>query len=476
MRHVLVLFMVALLFPIATAAAGDPGFGNGGVVKSAYPALLEPNGAIVAFGLTGKAFRLGASGSKLPFGYQPKGCRAFFAVRPDGTLAAACGGTLERLTPDGRPDGGGVDVPGVTFSAVAVGSDGTLAASGRDYDGTTVLLRFLADVTPDTQFGRVVVPGPPPSRQGLAVDAVGRILIANGNVRRYLANGAQDQSFAPPSPLGTLIALTADGRIDVCCVTTNLYRLLVDGTPDPSFGLHGAATLHAPDDGLTLYIGGFAPEPDGSTVVAGAFEPARPVPGAGFANFYAQRIRPDGSLGAMGESPSFFDPDTDCWDESGDWVGIARSGAVFVGGTACDQAIEFTMRYTHGLRRDYGPFLTLDLGAWQQKPTVTTHGIVVNGALVANHAADAVIYIRATKADNYTATGPRLPLLPGSRVGGTLLTSPATAVNARVGAATRVHLVLLPNEIAAQRSYDFVVEARRPHLRYRATLEQIFSR
>ena len=71
----------------------------------------------------------------------------------------------------------------------------------------------------------------------------------------------------------------------------------------------------------------------------------------------AQRIRRDGSRGAGGESPGFLDPDKDCWDESGDWAGVARSGAIYVAGVACTgNETLFTMRYTSAMRRDYGPF------------------------------------------------------------------------------------------------------------------------
>ena len=314
MKHAVTSLALALALAGGATAVGDTGFGDGGVVKNAHPVLLEQNGDMIAFdyrsfGSTVFLFRLTPTGSRQPFAYQPNDCGPQFAVRADATLVAACGGTIQRLRPDGRTDGGRVDIPGVRLTGIAVGADGTVAAGGQAADGTTVLLRFLPDDTPDAQFGRVVVPGPPLTRQGLAVDSVGRILTANGELRRYLANGQEDPAFTPPSSAGRLVALTADGRIDVCCASGSLYRLLADGTPDPSFGLQGAAALIAPPD-EGFYPGALAPEPDGATVLVGGMGPTRPLAGEGYIAFYAQRIRPDGSLGAVGESPGFFEPTT----------------------------------------------------------------------------------------------------------------------------------------------------------------------
>jgi hypothetical protein len=468
MKDVVAYLTLALALVGGATAAGDPGFGNDGIVKDAHPVLVERNDDTVGSGV-----RLTPTGLRLAFAYHPSHCVPQFAVRPSGTLAAVCGGTVQRLRPDGRPDGGRVEVRGVSFTAVAVGADGTVAASGRASDGTTVLLRFLPDDSPDSQFGRVVVPGPAPLRQGLAVDSVGRILLANGELRRYLANGLEDPVFTPPSSPGTLVGLTRDGRIEVCCAMMSLYRLLADGTPDPSFGVHGAASLDVRPDSQ-FFTAAFALEPDGATVVVGGVGPAKAIPGYGFISFYAQRVRPNGSLGVVGDSPGFFDPDNDCWDEGGDWVGIARTGAIFVGGSACDETIQFAMRYTHMLHLDHGPSLTLALDKWRVRPTA--RGVVLSATVVVNHASDAVVYVRAAKGSNDIASGPRLRLLPGSRLGGTSLARAGRAVRAKISTATPMRLVLPAGEIIPKRHYDLVVVAQRPHLSYRALLEQPFAR
>jgi hypothetical protein len=475
-----VLCTTALLaFAAGTTAAGDPGFGNGGVLANTHPLLIEQNGTIVAFGPGGNVFRLTPAGARLSFAFQPKSCDLLLGSRPDGTLIGACGKSLLHLSPDGQLIGTAVEVPDVRFTALAVGADGTIAAGAQASDQSTVLLRFLRDRTPDTQFGRATLAGSQILSQGIAVDSVGRILVANGTLHRYPANGQLDASFTPPTSGATMVALTADGRILVCCEHNSLLRLLADGGPDQSFGTAGIAPYEP--DGYDASVDALVPTADDGAILVGSEVIACATcvgpPGAQF--FYAQRIRRDGSRGAVGESPGFFDPDKDCWDETGDWAGIAHSGAVYVAGDACTgNDTLFTMRYTSRLRRDYGPFLTLDLSGWKPRADVTAEGVVVVGTVVANHAASISLSVRPTTGATDSLTGHRLLLLAGSRIGALRLSAARRTIETTTasGHTTTFRLVLPSSAVTPTRDFAIVVEGRRPRMRYRASAVGIFVR
>jgi hypothetical protein len=325
----------------------------------------------------------------------------------------------------------------------------------------------------------VALSGPEVLSQGIAVDSVGRILVANGTLRRYLANGRLDTSFTPPAFAAMLVAVAGDGRILVCCESNSLMRLLADGEPDESFGNLGVASYEPA--AYHAYVEALAPTADDGAILVGSetFVCATCVGPPAAAYFYAQRIRRDGSRGAGGESPGFLDPDKDCWDESGDWAGVARSGAIYVAGVACTgNETLFTMRYTSAMRRDYGPFLTLGLSGWKPKADVTPRGVVVVGSVVANHAASISVYVRPTTGATDALAGPRLRLLPGSRVGAMRLRTARPSIEAETAArrATTVRLLLPSSAVTPRRDFAIVVEGRRPHLRYRASVVAIFVR
>jgi len=486
---------------LASPAPVDPGFGNGGVVSNASPLAIEHDGTVVAAGPQGTLFRLSSNGSRLPFKLQIRSCNLALAPRSDGRLLAACGSTLMRLKPDGSFDSGTnarVDVPDLTFSAIAVAADGTVVAAGVAADHTATLLRFLRDGIADPSFGtagRLPLAGPAPDQGGLVVDARGRTLTATGTVRRYDTSGRLDETFGVSGVVtasgfnAAALSLVPDGRILVCCgrmgVTqagvvlasggNTVMRLLGDGTPDSSFGTIGASAVQANDAIVDLV--GLVSRSDGGAIVVG-FEQA---PRNAFAPIFmvAQRIASDGSLGAVGEGAGFFNPDNDCWDESSDWIGAEPDRKIIVGGSACSgNETTFTIRYTAGLKRDYGPFLTLELHPGNPRVTTGKQGAEVVATVVLNHGARVTAYVRATVGTQGAVTGPHLDLSAGSRFGKTRITRAGSTIstvtlNARP---IELHLLLPLKELASHRDYALIVEASRPHLRYRATLESIFSR
>jgi uncharacterized delta-60 repeat protein len=485
---------------LASPAPVDPGFGNGGVISNASPLAIEHDGTVVAVGPQGKLFRLSPNGSRLPFKLQIHSCNLALASRSDGKLLTVCGSVLMRLKPDGSLDSGPnarVDVSDVTFSAIAVAADGTVVAAGVAADHTADLLRFLPNGIADPSFGsagRLLLAGPAPAKGGLFVDARGRILTATGAVRRYDASGRLDETFGvsgvvtPSGFNAAALSLVPDGRILVCCGRTNVtqagvvlasggntvLRLLDDGTPDSSFGTMGVSAVQA--NGANVGLIGLVSRSDGGAVVAGFTQ----GPNNAFTPIFmlVQRIASDGSLGAVGEGAGFFNPDNDCWDESADWIGAEPDSKIIVGGSACDYEKTFIIRYTAGLKRDYGPFLTLELHPGNPRVTTGKHGAEVVATVVLNHGARVTAYVRATVGTQDAVVGPHLDLLPGSRLGKTRITRAGSTistvtVNARP---TELRLLLPLKEFTPHRDYALIVEARHPHLRYKATLESIFSR
>jgi hypothetical protein len=462
----------------AFPAVADPGFGNGGVVTNAHPLAIERDGDVIAVLAGGRLVRLAANGTKLPFAYQPRQCQAIVATRSDGKLVAACGGTLMRLTGDGRADGGRATLPDVTFTALAVAQDGTIAAAARTGSPpAAVLLRFLPDGTPSTAFGRVTIAGREIRGQALAVDSAGRILVANGALHRFLADGQPDTSFSAPAFAATVIALTRDGRILACCSNSQMMRLLSSGEADTSFGALGIASIG--EAGSTTTAGGLVPEPDGGAVLVGTqLFPCRcyyqPV------EYYAQRIHGDGSAGAFGESPGFFDPDTDCWDEYGDWAGLEPNGTIVAGGGACEGAGDYTfaMRYTAELKRDYGPFLTLDVHGGNAKTTVAERSVVITATIVVNHGAQLTAYLRASDEALNVFHGPRLLLSATSSFGARRLHQAATSISTTTthAGAQQLRLVLPRSAVVPRHDYALVVQGRRPGTRYTAIVESFVGR
>lgn len=137
-----------------------------------------------------------------------------------------------------------------TITALALQDNGQLVAGGNfsEINGQSVrrLTRFTATGSVDASFPTNV--GLDASVSDLALQPDGRILVAAGTLRRYLANGTADNTFAPTST-PTQVLLQPDGRILIGApynlraagsyVGAGVARLLADGTRDNSF----AATL-----------------------------------------------------------------------------------------------------------------------------------------------------------------------------------------------------------------------------------------
>src|SRR5206468_2558068 len=119
--------------------------------------------------------------------------------------------------------------------------------------------------------------------------------------------------------------------------------------------------------------------------------------------------------------------------------------------------IAFTMRYTKGLRRDYGPYLSLRVDEAGLKVSTAGAFLRVTGTLTENHPADLTVSVR-------TADGVPLALLPGTRVGTRTLRGHSRAFSVPAGASISLPLRLVLPMIKGD--YTLVVRGRRPHLRY----------
>lgn len=268
----------------------DPTFGNGGIVTTNYsPDIgnsipvdmkLLPDGRIVSMG----SFQ-GLGEARLAFTMQA----------PDGTLDPAFGN-------------GGIALQDVdTTTNIEFWNSLVIDASGRPYAGGSVdyglaVVRCLANGAPDPTFGNAGLARLPGSldtahaQGGLALQADGGILIAGfasgigyqrGEVYRLLPDGGPDPSFGnngrveldPYSGLEyiTDVAVQPDGRIVVCghaFVAPDqegfVLRLNADGTTDNTFGTNGRAVLSvAPGDDEAHAIRAL---PGGKLLVAGVHE------------------------------------------------------------------------------------------------------------------------------------------------------------------------------------------------------------
>jgi hypothetical protein len=121
-------------------------------------------------------------------------------------------------------------------------------------------------------------------------------------------------------------------------------------------------------------------------------------------------------------------------DEGADWVGEGPSGKIILGGSACPDTgdpIVFTMRYLRDPRRDYGPYLALDVNHAQLKSAVAGHVVHVTGTVTANHPADLTVSV-------LDADGKALLLAPGTRVGSRTLHGHARAFSSPAGGSTTI--------------------------------------
>jgi uncharacterized delta-60 repeat protein/uncharacterized repeat protein (TIGR01451 family) len=342
----------------------DQAFGSAGQVTTSFPGqgqasslaqavAIQPDGKIVAGGLTGF----------------PSSCASCFLPQPfalarydtDGTLDASFGSgglvTLSLPLPSG-------------INALAVQPDGRIVAGGFTFEplpsvsttGEFALIRLNPDGSPDPSFGSQGVVLKDFGQNSATILAValqtdGRI-VASGAVSnipgfcvvRYNTDGSLDSSFGVGGIVTTPIQVTgfqawglsilSDGRILVGggSTTAELARYNTDGSLDSTFGAGGIAL--APFPGTYIAV-----MPSSDIIVAGTYF----VPLFGISAFSVTRFHADGSLdptfGTGGnvktETPLLQNPAASA-------VVLYGNDKVVVGGTA--SAI-FTPTFGFGLAR-----------------------------------------------------------------------------------------------------------------------------
>jgi uncharacterized delta-60 repeat protein len=285
----------------------DPAFGGGDGIQELD---LDGSGAGYAWARAGRSPST-AAGRVVVAGTWSAGGRDVAAVarlRPDGALDETLGGTGRLL---------------VEFSAayetigaaIAVAAGDAIVLAGHDRGGTMPWTLGAARITEggelDTSFsgdGRVSVPvGTPEQAGGVAVDALGRVVIASAGtsssgpenrgvpddeatVVRLTQAGTPDPAFSgdgiarftvPGAPAGAAPALVdvaadAQGRV-VATGSTELdssspkgivARLSSDGALDPSFAGDGIDVVGS-GAGSAAAFAGLALQGDGAVVVAG---------------------------------------------------------------------------------------------------------------------------------------------------------------------------------------------------------------
>jgi uncharacterized delta-60 repeat protein len=223
---------------------------------------------------------------------------------------------------------------------------------------SSALIRLLADGEPDRSFGqegRVVVPSAFRLANAVAVDGLGRVVVAAGSLFRYGADGAADTTFGTSGRVdvegfdAAVVAVQHDGRIVTAGAvrTTAVLRLLDDGSRDATFAAGGVLL----PNGYTTATG-IALQRDGGVVVTALVTGSYAVLG-----WSVQRLNADGSIAGTGRPPGLVDPDTDCWSETPNAVAETPDGKIVVAGGACfegDMQQLYAVRYTHTLAVDAG--------------------------------------------------------------------------------------------------------------------------
>ena len=273
----------------------DPSFGSLGAVAtgfgdltaSANAVLVQPDGRIVAVGVSGAG------------AYSELNDFALARYFPDGSLDTSFGNGGKVVT-----HFPGVDNTGSRANGVALQPDGQLLVSGAyKNEGTPrrlALARYHTDGTLDATFGNQgrttttlgtgeALPG------GIVVQSDGRIVLSGSSTTgrrnhdfalvRYDANGALDSGFGDggrvihdlfgtSDDIGYALALQRDGKLIVSGRTGDypnfefgLARFLTDGELDPSFGDGGRVRTSL--GGFSNQVFASALRPDGRIVVAG---------------------------------------------------------------------------------------------------------------------------------------------------------------------------------------------------------------
>ena len=220
-------------------------------------------------------------------------CNEIARLNTDGTLDSSF--DSHDIGPRGSNPGNDIYN---SLERVTIQPDGKILVAGQfaSYNGVARngLVRLNSDGTVDTSFNPATIPGAGPIN-AIAVQADGKILIANSLLTRLNSDGSVDSSFAPAGsgPNFPIIAVTiqADGKILVGGSFTFysgtarpfLARLNADGTLDTSFTPAGTG----PNNSVIK----IALQSDGSIFIIGSFTSYNGVPSNGVA-----RLNADGTL------------------------------------------------------------------------------------------------------------------------------------------------------------------------------------
>ncbi len=281
--------LLTMLLPVAAAQAraGDPDkrFGRQGTVTLKATAADAVGGAVKVI-----------SGNRVLAGGAAAGQFVVVRLRSTGTLDSKFG-TGGQVVPA---------LPGTTLDgvrAISVFRDGRIVAAGtlRQADGTTkmVAFRLLPTGEIDPSFGAgfgYVLAGPPGSELGaMVMDTNGNVTLAGSRpgdipiIVRLLADGSPDLSFGSNATVdgavlgvggrATGLLVKADGTTTFTVggfpsmnfpATFTIIRVLPNGVPDPSW--NGTGVVQVPlGPGAAPGIGAAAIRqgPKGTTLVAG---------------------------------------------------------------------------------------------------------------------------------------------------------------------------------------------------------------
>jgi uncharacterized delta-60 repeat protein len=292
---VILLGLAGAQLALAGPYSPDPAFGGHGFV-------LGPGGSwedVVAMA-DGRILAVG----DVAYGGEPPERIALARFHADGSLDTTFGG-------DGMVDSPVPPPFHSTATAVALQGDEKIVAAGTAsfaFDSNIVVVRYLADGTLDAGFGTggIVTTdlGTYEYASDLVIQPDGKVVVVGGDagqrivVLRYLADGTPDASFGGDGSvilaIGTSadargVALQPDGRIVIVGSEfvpfignrVAVLRLLADGSLDPAFGVGGVV----PPDVTPSYAGAVAVLPDGRLYVGG-----------GAASWRVIRYLSDGSL------------------------------------------------------------------------------------------------------------------------------------------------------------------------------------
>jgi uncharacterized delta-60 repeat protein len=288
----------------------------------------------------------------------------------DGTLDPNFGSggivTTVFTGPGGTPSGIGF--------ASAVQTDGRIIVAGTANDAVTttsgndiVLARYEANGALDATFGalgRVATDlGGTEVAYDVGVQTDGRIVVVGAAnapdqmfIVRYLTNGFLDPAFGtggivrptlPGSPTAFAVAFEPSGNIVVggpsgaAATLMTVLRLQPNGTPDPTFGTAGVATIDPSSNGTGGSLFDIALQPDGKIVLAG-------YANAGASNIEVAVARlttsgaPDAGFGGAGVVRTDVSPSVDLAHD----VALQPDGMIVIAGYASGPTIEtLVIRY-----------------------------------------------------------------------------------------------------------------------------------